>query len=161
MQRQVALGTPFMLDNAMIRLTLDVISESSFGVNFNTMDNLDNNMGDFYLEENELFLKEVTKSILNPFRKFMFWDDERKRAQAAKNNLMKLAQNLVDSYRDTNARKGKNAEDAAADGDTTIMGRLMSCEYANDESRAQDVLMMLLGGHGECWYIGGSMYVHM
>jgi hypothetical protein len=141
LQHQAATKTPCMLDNVMIRLTLDIVTESAFGVNFNSLVPGDDSIGDFYMNENELFLKEAARGFLNPLRKYMFWNEERKRAQVAKQNVMNVAQNLMETYRNTSTMKG--------DDDKSIMGRLMSCEYANDESRAQDILVMLLGGHGE------------
>ena len=84
-----------MLDKEMIRLTLDIISESAFGVNFNTMVHSDANLGEYFIEENELFLKEAMRAILNPFRKFMFWNAERIRALKARANMMQFAHNFI------------------------------------------------------------------
>lgn len=142
----------FMFDHAMTRLTLDIITESAFGVNFNSLVTSDANIGDFYMEENELVLKEASASTLNPLRALMFWHEGRNRALVAKSNVMKLAQNLADTYRQNNAKKD-DGSGVSDDDDNSIMGRLMSCEYANDESRAQDILIMLLGGHGECFFL--------
>ena len=143
-----------MLDNAMISLTLDIISESAFGVNFNSMVAGEGKLAKFYTEENERFLKEASVSTMNPLRKFMFWAKDRNRALVAKANLMKMAQNLMDTYR------VKNSENTSDEDDTSIMGKLMSCEYANDEGRAQDILIMLLGGHGECTEEREFVYIY-
>ena len=144
LQKHAEEKTPVVLDNAMIRLTLDIITESAFGVNFNTMAQSDDNLGDFYMHENELFLKEAARSGLNPVRKLMFWNEERCRAMSARANLMKLAQNLIDNHRKQYSDSEKSMTD-----DRSIMGRLMSCDYDSDEKRAQDILIMLLGGHGK------------
>ena len=135
--------SPIVLDSAMVRLTLDIITEAAFGLNFNTMVPSDDNMGEFYMHENELFLKEAGRAALNPVRGLMFWDAERKRAMEAKSNVMKLAQGMIDNYRKHISEKGISIDD-----DKSIMGRLISCEYDNDKKRAQDILIMLLGGHG-------------
>lgn len=137
-------GTRLMLENEMVRLTLDIISESAFGVNFNTMIHSDDNLGEFYMQENELFLKEGSRSALNPLRKLMFWDADRKRAFQARDNVMQLAHNLIKNYRMQIRDKAEPADDKS------IMGRLMSCDYDSDDTRAQDILIMLLGGHGKC-----------
>ena len=99
LQQQATANTPLMLDSAMIKLTLDIITESSFGINFNSMVPGEDNKAMFYMEENELFLKEGHRSLLNPLRKYMFWDATRKRAQVAKTRLMDLAQSLIDEHR--------------------------------------------------------------
>lgn len=135
----------FMLDNDMIRLTLDIISESAFGINFNTMVRSDDNMGEFYMHENELFLKEAAKTMLNPLRKFMFWSSDRRRALQAKERVLELAHNLIKSHRQKHMLENGDVNED----DMSIMGRLMSYEYESEDCRAHDILMMLLGGHGE------------
>jgi cytochrome P450 len=137
-------GTPFMLDNMMIRLTLDIITESAFGFNFNTLDGNKDNLGEFYMSENELVLKEAARSALNPVRKYMFWNEEHRRALQARSNMMALAQNLIDSHREKMAEGVTDSSE-----DKSIMGRIMSCAYESDDNRAHDILIMLLGGHGK------------
>lgn len=128
------------LDEAMVNLTLDIITEAAFGVNFGTMDGRVDNLGFQYMRDNELFLKESGRSMLNPFRKYMFWSGERNQASAAKHSLMSLSRNLIKKYRD-------EMSGISELNDMSIMGRLMSCDYFDDDSRAQDILILLLGGH--------------
>lgn len=136
----------FLLDNDMIRLTLDIISESAFGVNFNTMSHSEDNVGEFYMQENELFLKEASRAALNPLRSCMFWSADRRRAGEARRNVMDMARKLIADHRSGQASAGRRS--ASDTDDKSIMGRLMSCEYESEDSRAQDILIMLLGGHG-------------
>jgi len=103
----------------------------------------DDNMGEFYMHENELFLKEASKMALNPLRKFMFWASDRRRAMKARENLMEMAHNLIKRHRQKHMLENGDVNDD----DKSIMGRLMSYEYESEDSRAHDILMMLLGGH--------------
>ena len=145
LQKHAEEKTPVVLDGVMIRLTLDIITESAFGVNFKTMGQSDDNMGDYFMHENELALKEASSAALNPVRNLLFWNKERNRALTAKSNLMNLAQNLIDNHRKTSMDNDKKS---TAD-DKSIMGRIMSCDYESDEKRAHDILVMLVGGHGK------------
>lgn len=144
LQQKVHEKQSFMLDNEMIRLTLDIISESAFGVNFNTMVHSNDNMGEFYMSEDDLFLKEASTVLLNPLRQLMFWNKDRQRALKARANMMELAHNLIKKHRE------KKQDMTNSENDNSIMGRLMSFDYETEDSRAQDFLIMLLGGHGEC-----------
>jgi cytochrome P450 len=150
LERHEATATPIDLSTAILHLSFDIITESSFNTNFNTQTHHDNeakslvntpnhsdNEGLQFFYDNILFTKECMKNTLNPFRKFMFWLPERGEAEKRRQNIIKFATKIMKSY----------VKPSEEEEDLSIMGRIMSCEYAEEISRIQDILVFLVGGH--------------
>lgn len=139
-------STPIDLSTAILHLSFDIITESAFNTNFNTQVHYDESLRNSVQSENEglqffydniLFTKECMKNTLNPFRKFMFWLTEPREAERCRQNIIKFATKIMNSY-----MKPSDKEE-----DLSIMGRIMSCQYPDEKSRIQDILVFLVGGH--------------
>lgn len=146
LERHEAESNPIDISTAILNLSFDIITESSFNVNFNTQIHHEEarnnsasslNEGLQFFHDNILFTKECMKNTLNPFRKFMFWLPESQEAELCRRNIIKFATKIMNSY-----QKPSGGED-----DLSIMGRIMSCEYPDERSRIQDILVFLVGGH--------------
>jgi cytochrome P450 len=139
-------STPIDLSTAILHLSFDIITESSFNTNFNTQTHHDEslrnpnqskNEGLQFFHDNILFTKECMKNTVNPFRKFMFWLPEPREAERCRQNIIKFATKIMKSY----------VKPSEQEEDLSIMGRIMSCQYPDEISRIQDILVFLVGGH--------------
>jgi cytochrome P450 len=142
-------SNPIDISTAILHLSFDIITESSFNTNFNTQRSHDEslnrcedhaeekNEGLQFFHDNVLFTKECMKHTLNPFRKYFFWLSESREAEQRRQNIIKFSSRLMESY-----VKPPEVED-----DLSIMGRIMSCQYADEKSRLQDIIVFLVGGH--------------
>lgn len=133
-----ASGTVFDLNHFMIRLTFDVITESSFGVNWNTQQEDLKSDGAVFLHEADLWLQEGYRRAFNPFLKYCFWTEEYKRHALATERLVALLQRVASDY-----RSGRD-EDAPLD--PSIMGHLMRHQYEDENRRISDMQTFLIAG---------------
>ena len=86
----------------------------------------------------DILLKEFClRQIFNPFRKYMFWNDDVRRGNAAAITIEKSQQFLLDSYR--NKRTAAEIEK-----DHSILGHLVRSPYASDRERCADMTMMMV-----------------
>uniref|UniRef100_A0A7S1E2X2 H(+)-exporting diphosphatase n=1 Tax=Hemiselmis andersenii TaxID=464988 RepID=A0A7S1E2X2_HEMAN len=81
-----------------------------------------------------------SKRLANPLRKYRFWDAEMKAAVAACGELMDIAGEIVQRY------KERNTEEQIRQ-DTGIMAHILRTPYPSDKARNADVVTMLLAGH--------------
>jgi len=131
-------GTSFNVAEEMIKITLDVISETAFEYKMSPEEK------SMYVSELELGLIEFAmKGALNPFRRFIgMFLPERRRAFTAAGNLHKLGMKILDSYRKLETpTKG------------TIMDHIMtSTAFETDRDRVGQILEFLLAGHDTTGY---------
>jgi len=134
----VELGESFNVGKEMIGITLGAIAETAFEYTISDDEKL------MFLHELELSLKEFTaKANTNPFRCLVgLLIPERRRAFVASKRLQALALKILQHYR-TQVHPTKG----------TILDRIVSNDaYANDEERAADIILMLIGGHDSVGY---------
>jgi cytochrome P450 len=146
--RYAKAGTTFELNDVMIRLTFDVITESSFGVNWNTQSDDVVSDGTVFLHESDVRLREGARRTFNPLRKYCFWTKDYKRREVAVERILSILRGVVSQYR-TAAAASTNANSngaAAATVDQSIMGHLMRHEYADDDRRITDMNTFLIAG---------------
>jgi cytochrome P450 len=130
-------GTEFDLNDVMITLTFDVITESSFGVNWNTQKDDIVSDGTVFLHESEVRLREGFRRTLNPLRKITFWTNDYQRRELAVQRLSTILRKVLSDYR-------SRTNDIEAD--HSIMGHLMNNAYENDDARITDMSTFLTAG---------------
>jgi cytochrome P450 len=154
LERHESESNPIDISTAVLHLSFDIITESSFNTNFDTQraydeslrlhngdhsgDHKEPNEGLQFFHDNVLFTKECMKHTLNPFRKFFFWLPESREAEDRRQNIIRFSTRLMEAY----ARPSSEERE-----DLSIMGRIMSCQYPDEKSRIQDILVFLVGGH--------------
>lgn len=131
-------GTSFNVGEEMIKITLDVISETAFEYKMSPEEK------SMYVSELELGLIEFAmKEPSNPLRHlFGMFLPERRRAFVAAEKLHKLGMKILDSYRKLETpTKG------------TIMDQIMtSTAFETDKDRVGQILEFLLAGHDTTGY---------
>ena len=126
-------GTPFNIAEEMISVTLEAICETAFEYQIS-----DEEKHNFTCNCELIFKEYFTKSIINPFRKYLgnLLPERRRARQAAEANHA-FALRIIQNYRkNPNPTKG------------TIIDLIAnnSC-YASDDEVAADVVVYLVGGH--------------
>ena len=134
--------TTFDLNDVMIRLTFDVISESAFGLNWNTQDEDLVSDGTLYLHETDVRLRESARRTFNPFRKYCFWTQDYQRHVLAIERIVNIMRGVVKEYR----AEASKTDVAAAISDQSIMGHLMRHAYADEDRRIADMNAFLIAG---------------
>eukprot|EP00536_Pseudo-nitzschia_multiseries_P014875 jgi/Psemu1/216151/e_gw1.781.11.1 len=131
-------GKSFDVSEEMVSITLEAICKTAFEYDISPQEKAD------FLLNSELVVKEfLTKSINNPFRKYLvrFLPDRRKAIDAAKANL-NFAKRIIAHYKAIpNPLKG------------SIIDYLFNnpC-YASEDELAADVLLYLTAGHDTTAY---------
>jgi len=124
----------FDVAKEMVYLTISVIMESAFEYKATEEE------CHMFLEEMELSVREfVMKQMMNPFRRlFGRFLPEAQRAHLAADRLQQLAFRILASYRQN---KHHSVED-------TVISRIVTnTSYKDDDARAADILIFLVGGH--------------
>lgn len=134
-----ASGAEFELNDVMIRLTFDVITESSFDVNWNTQNEELESDGSVYLRESDKLLREGFRRAFNPLRKYCFWTEDHKRNELARDRIASLLRRVVSKYR-------AGHEEEEGEEDTSIMGHLMRHQYEHEDRRISDMNTFLTAG---------------
>lgn len=129
----------FELNDVMIKLTFDVITESSFGVNWNTQVDDIVSDGTLYLYESDVRLREGYRRTFNPIRKYCFWLSDYKRHQVAVDRVTRVLRKVVSDYE-------KSEMISEAGSDQSIMGHIMNHNYENDDMRITDMNTFLIAG---------------
>ena len=145
-------GKPLDLNEAMIRLTFDSITESAFGVNYhtqNTPHHSDNEVmagnkpeeseGEKYLRVTEERLMEGFRRTLNPLRPYMFWSSASKKFESANKTVETIIQSIIQSYEESHPNGFSE--------DMSIMGHLMRHEYSDERRRIEDINTFIVAGH--------------
>lgn len=140
-------GTTFDLNDVMIRLTFDVISESAFGANWNTQSEDVVSDGTVFLHETDVRLRESARRTFNPLRKYCFWSKDYQRHALAIERVVSIMRGVVNDYRAAADSSAKTeASSSAATSDLSIMGHLMRHEYADEDRRIADMNAFLIAG---------------
>lgn len=101
----------------MVKLTLDFITTSMFGINYETMKG--GSEGEEFLNELSIMLKEYTlKQSFNPFRFLMFWEPEVQRAKKSLVYLKRFTTKLLEDYKSNHTNEEISA-------DKSILGHLI------------------------------------
>jgi len=132
---------PIPVSETMMRLTVDIIGSTGFGgFAMNALRGPDETSdGRQFLHDLEIALVEFTsKYVVNPLRRFKFWDAEVIKAKACSRRMMRLAQRIIDVYR----ASGKAGQDS-----NSLIAHLCNNDYRDDRDRCADVLIYLLAGH--------------
>eukprot|EP00667_Euglena_gracilis_P009091 EG_transcript_9233 len=134
--------TPVPIADALLHLSLDFVALSAFDYDLGTLRGGPRSEGRRFLEELDIVLGEFAlKRTLAPWRKYMWWDAEVRRAKEASLWLRELALRIMRQYRRTHS-----AEDIAAS-DDILAHILRNANYPDDSGRVGDVVVMLIGGH--------------
>ena len=126
-------GKSFDVSKEMLSITLDAICKTAFEYDISATEK------DDFVNNSELILKEfLTKSINNPFRKYIGnWIPDRRKALQAAGANVNFAKRIIAKYKaNPDPLKG------------TIIDYLVKnpC-YANEDELAADVLLYLTAGH--------------
>jgi cytochrome P450 len=139
---------PFELCEEMIKLTFDVITESSFNVYFNTLSdegeaisNSKKAEGLSFLHNSEIKLRIAFKRTLNPLRKYMFWLSENNEHDVASSNIVNILKGVVAEYNQNHPTK------ESVMNDTSIMGHIMRHNYDTENERITDLNTFMIAGH--------------
>jgi hypothetical protein len=161
-------GTTFELSDIMIRLTFDVITESSFGVNWNTQSDDIVSDGTVFLHESDIHLKEGYRRTFNPLRKYCFWLKDYQRNEVAAERILSVLRGVVSDYRaaanastastactsdassatsssSSSSSTPQESEDSSGK-DQSIMGHLMRHDYDDEDRRIADMNTFLIAG---------------
>jgi cytochrome P450 len=135
-------GNDLILDMNEINLkvTLDTIAESAFGVKFNSFDG-EQSDGSVFAEAEEVRLKEQFQRTLNPFRKFMFWLPAYRQFNASLDLMKEMLGSILKSYRASHEQQQRSAVD------NSIMGHLLRNDYASEQHRISDMSAFMTAGH--------------
>eukprot|EP00669_Euglena_mutabilis_P001861 TRINITY_DN12446_c0_g1_i1.p2 TRINITY_DN12446_c0_g1~~TRINITY_DN12446_c0_g1_i1.p2 ORF type:complete len:263 (+),score=60.51 TRINITY_DN12446_c0_g1_i1:723-1511(+) len=76
-----------------------------------------------------------------PWRRYMFWNAEVRRAQQAADWMMALALRIIRQYRST------RTPEEIANSPSILAQLLRNDNYPDDEARAAEVIVFLIGGH--------------
>ncbi len=133
-------GTVFELNDVMIKLTFDVITESAFGINWKTQEDGVTSEGNVFLHESDIRTREGFRRTLNPFRKYCFWLSSHSRYEVATKRVLSILRRVVEDYRSRANAVSTNSDDES------IMGHLMRNEYSCDDRRIVDMNSFLLAG---------------
>ena len=134
-------GSTFDLNDVMIKLTFDVITESSFGMNWNVQSD-EVSDGTMFLHETEIQLREAAQRAFNPFLKYFFWLKGNKRYELAVERIFTVLRKVVSDYR---AKQADNQCDDTIS-DQSIMGHLMRHDYNDEDKRLVDMNAFLVAG---------------
>lgn len=93
----------FDLNEAMIKLTFDIITETNFDVSFDAQHDTGDGVASRYLELTETKLRYGYRNALNPFFKFMFWLPDHKEATTATTELTNILEGIVSGYRNSHS----------------------------------------------------------
>eukprot|EP00667_Euglena_gracilis_P018595 EG_transcript_19768 len=137
-----AAGRPVDMADLLVHFTLDFISGTAFHYPLEALQGDARSEGPRFVAELDLAMHEfVRQRILCPWRRFMFWDAEVRRANQASAWFRDLALRIISQYRATH-----RPEELQAD-PSILAAILRSPGYADDDARAADVLTLLIGGH--------------
>ena len=121
------------------RLMLDAITIGMFDVDFHAL--TPGSEGDKLLHEFDISIAEFGRARpFNPFRKYMFWDPDMKRAYQAVDYIQQVCRNILNKYRSSKSLEEK-------ENDTSILGHLVRCPYENDDKRCADMQSFIFAGH--------------
>jgi len=122
---------------AMVHFFLRTLTSGAFGIEFTTdgTESDDNINGLAYLQELEIAVREGTREISNPFRKWMFWDDDVKRAATANKRLGEMVAKLVRLHR------ARDANDRFF----SILDHVMKHSYSSEIARICDLNILNVG----------------
>jgi cytochrome P450 len=120
----------------MLNVTVDFLSSSMFGIDFDTLGtrlqkqaggggggegngNKRKTIGSDFLDNMSLALKEFGyKRVINPFRKYMFWNEDARKAIRARKRVGEVATDVVKNYRSTHSLE-------ETERDTSILAQLV------------------------------------
>eukprot|EP00596_Hydrurales_sp_CCMP1899_P000647 CAMPEP_0119046280 /NCGR_PEP_ID=MMETSP1177-20130426/45582_1 /TAXON_ID=2985 /ORGANISM="Ochromonas sp, Strain CCMP1899" /LENGTH=532 /DNA_ID=CAMNT_0007019207 /DNA_START=180 /DNA_END=1774 /DNA_ORIENTATION=+ len=127
------------LSEWMTKLTLDVIGVTMFGVDFKALSGDTSEDVETFMRETPNATKEYfLRQLLNPLRKYLFWNTDVARARASVPKFMAFAQRIIDGYRNTS---GDDINQAS------ILGHIVRSDgYQSEAERTSDCLGFLLAG---------------
>lgn len=142
--------TPADINELLINLTVNFIALSAFGYDLQTTPSTKGgppSEGEQFLFHLRVVLREAfLKRLMNPLRKYMFWNAEVRQAERSSQWLLTFAIEIIRHYRDTHTERDIEADDSI------IAHLLRNKQYPDDTSRAADVIIFLIGGHDTTSY---------
>lgn len=87
--------------------------------------------------------KESSRQLLNPIRKWLFWNRELRQANAHRSVIKDMLMKMVSTYRANHSTE----EEEETNPDTSIMGHLMRHRYRSDIDRISDLYAFIIAGH--------------
>jgi cytochrome P450 len=132
------------ISEVMINLTFDYLTSAMYGKDFNFLEG--STEGRLIQADLNTVLREFgMKSLLNPFRSYMFWDKDLFTAHKAATNLSNALSGILKHYRDTHT-----AEETKVD--PSILAHLIRSKYPTDKERIADMTIFLIAGHDTTGY---------
>jgi len=130
-----------------LKLTMDFITSSMFGKNFNSLNGHIEDDIALFINEIDFVLKEVAlKQFMNPLRQYMFWLPDVIRQKQLSKCFMNMAKRLMNEYREKIAKREIERDSAP------LLDRLIRVPYSSEDSRAADFIMYLVAGHDTTAY---------
>ena len=124
----------------MLSFTFDFLTCSMFDIDLDAMGD-GPTQGKEILHHMEFFLKEFyLKQVFNPFRKYMFWDPEIRRAMKSAERFKNLNAKILSDYRANHSKE-------IAEADASILGHIVKGAYRSDNERYAEMMAFLIGGH--------------
>jgi len=131
----------------MLEFTFDFLTINMFGYNSFALSD-DDKITDgkrFIKSLNSCFKEYAGKQIINPFRKYYFWNDEVQQAKSGAIFMQNYAQQLLINYRN-------NHSEEEIETDKSILAHLIRSPYTSDKERCADMLTFLIAGHDTTGY---------
>jgi hypothetical protein len=121
------------------RLLMDMLTTAMFDIDYHTLER-DGGEGRLIMKDLYVAVKEMMqKRLSNPFRSFMFWDNEHREGDLAALRLCRSQKNLLDRYRADNTPEEIERR-------VSIMAQLIKTPYKSGMERCADMTTFMTAG---------------